>query len=290
MRLASVLAFLAAAAAAAAAAAHEGDYPSVSIGRGVLSASLKTADLELRLSSRPRPDIAADWLTPRLEVLWKGETVAVAETTESAVSYFPASAGVVEMDGGNDTPEVVLDAYTGGAHCCTELVILSKDRAGAWRTIEAGLFDAVGGRIADVDGDGVYEIEGQDESFLYRFGCYACSAAPLAILVVADAEIRDATFEPRFQAAHRAYLAELEQDVKRTEAGNGYLAGWVAQKIILGEGAEAWAEMLMSYDRNDSWGLDECRNGAAECDDAGKIVRPYPQVLKEFLNERGFRP
>lgn len=287
MRLAWGLAILLAAGGAA--GAHDSDYPTVSIGRGVLSASLKTADMELRLDSRPRPDIGADWLTPRLEILSKGERVAVAETTESAVTYFPATAGMVEMDGSNDTPEVVLDAYTGGAHCCSELVILSKDRGGTWRTIEAGLFDASGGRIADIDGDGGFEIEGRDEAFLYRFGCYACSAAPLQILVVADGDIRDATFEPRFQAAHRVYLAGLEKDVKLSEAGNGYIAGWVAQKSILGEGAEAWAEMLMSYDRNDAWGLDQCADGAAECDDSEKIVRPFPEVLKEFLDEHGFR-
>ena len=42
------------------------------------------------------------------------------------------------------------------------------------------------------------------------------------------------------------------------EEVNGFLAGYVGEKILLGEGKQAWALMLDYYDKASDWALDVC--------------------------------
>ncbi len=272
--------------AACGAAAAQADYPRVEIGGDIVAASVATEEVELRLSTLPGKDVPETRM-PALEVLWDGESVAKI-VSEAGMAAFPATAGLVEMDPANDTLEVFFETYTGGAHCCAELRILTRSASGKWKTLEAGAFNGGGGLVDDLEGDGRYEIVSNDESFLYAFGCYACSAAPLQVSAIESGEVRDATFEPRFLAKHREYLAQLEEGLELSEAENGFLAGWVAQKIIVGEGETAWADMLMAYDREDDWGLGFCPDGTTDCPEEDLVVRPFPDVLKDFLGERGY--
>jgi hypothetical protein len=268
------------------AAAQEAPYPHVEIGGEVIGASVATAKARLRLSLQSNSNTPGTEI-PVLEVLWQGESIAEIVAT-SGVAEFPATAGLVEMDPANDTSEVFFETYTGGAHCCTELRIVTRSASGKWKILEAGAFNGGGGLVDDIDGDGSYEIVASDEEFLYAFGCYACSAAPLKVSVVESGEIRDVTFQPRFLDKHRDYLRQLEAGLDLREAQNGFLAGWVAQKIIVGEGDQAWADMLMAYDKEDDWGLGFCPDGTTGCTDEELVVRPFPDVLKEFLVERGY--
>ncbi|MYZ48694.1 hypothetical protein [Propylenella binzhouense] len=286
MRLRCLLTLALIAALAGSAASDE--LPHVSVGRGILSASMRTHTLEVRLDAAPGEGDASGRSTPRVAIFERGALAARAEMAEAVADSVPAVATLVEMDPGNDTPEVVLEGFTGGAHCCNEMLVLSKAPGGAWQTIRVGLLNGAGSNLADSDGDGRYEIEGQDEAFLYRFGCYACSAAPLQILVVRNAELHDASLETRFQARHRAYLEAMEAGVALEEAGNGFLAGWVAEKAILGEGAEAWAEMLRAYNPQDRWGLEHCPDGTERCEASEKILESFPDALRTFLDERGY--
>jgi hypothetical protein len=261
-------------------------YPQVEIGGEIVSASVATAHVRLRLAAetdRDAPGEAAIVLT----VDWEGEQVARI-VSEEGMPEFPATAGLVEMDPANNTPEVFFEAYTGGAHCCTELRVLSRSASGTWKTLQLGAYNGGGGLVDDMDGDGRYEIASADEAFLYAFGCYACSAAPLKITAIEAGAARDATFEPRFQEKQREYLAQLEDGLELSEAENGFLAGWVAQKIIVGDGEAAWADMLMAYDKGDDWGLSACPDGTTDCPDGEMVTRPFPDVLKEFLNEHGY--
>jgi hypothetical protein len=64
---------------------------------------------------------------------------------------------------------------------------------------------------------------------------------------------------------------------------NGILAGYVAQKILLGEYEDGWKFMLANYDRSDDSGLDISRNNEV----VGKY-RDFPTALRAFLIEQGY--
>src|SRR3954466_13238405 len=85
---------------------------------------------------------------------------------------------VRDLDGDAD-PEVLVDTYTGGAHCCIVTPIFRWTGSG-YRKL-TGFFGNVGYSLDDLDGDGRPEFVSADDSFAYAFTAYAFSAFPLLI-------------------------------------------------------------------------------------------------------------
>ena len=217
--------------------------------------------------------------------------VATLKGPSAGLSDPPVSIQIAELDPTNAYPEVVVSFFTGGAHCCSVTSIITSNADGSeWTTVEVGEFDGGPMTAIDLDGDGTYEFETRDNAFLYTFACYACSEAPLRVLALQDGAMKDVSADPRFKPAHAAWLKTMivgvpEQDV------NGFLAGYVAQKIRLGEGKQAWELMLKHFDRLTDWGLEICdqdRDESGECPGTTTKVT-FPQALERMLNENGYR-
>ena len=227
---------------------------------------------------------------PVVTVLADGQEVAKLKRDDLGMSNPPVSVQIAELNPANAKPEVVVSFYTGGAHCCSDTTVLTQAKDGSsWQTVELGELDGGPLTAADLDGDGRYEFETRDNAFLYTFGCYACSVAPLEILAVEDGAVKNVTREPRFRPAHESYLKDIITGVPDDNV-NGFLAGYVAEKTLLGEGKEAWALMLAHYDRSSDWGLDVCDqplNKAGEC--PGQTQRlTFPDALERMLKESGY--
>jgi hypothetical protein len=203
----------------------------------------------------------------------------------------PVSVQIAEIDPGNSSPEIVVSFYTGGAHCCSDTKVISASKDGAsWKTIEVGQFDGGPLLANDLAGDGHPVFETRDNAFLYAFGCYACSTAPLKILTIEDGEVKNVSAEPRFRRAHESYLKGMIAEVPDEEV-NGFLAGYVGEKILLGDGKQAWTLMLDHYDKASDWGLDVCDQPLdpdGNC--PGKTERlAFPAALERMLNENGYK-
>ncbi len=210
---------------------------------------------ELTVVSRYKDPDAEDGLdyAPRVTVLLRGRKVAEAQ--------FPDNVGapevfVAEMDPANGHPEVVAESYSGGAHCCEEIVVFFAPAGGAdaaWRTVRLGVFDGGTRPPRDLDGDGLAEIMVRDDAFHYAYGCYACGYAPPVILSVRDGRRVDITRRPSFRPVLRGEEKRIVRRMREsmTENGgrveNGLLAGYVALKLLLGEGAEGWNYMLKHH-------------------------------------------
>lgn len=110
----------------------------------------------------------------------------------------------------------------------------------------------------DIDGDGRYEFETRDNAFLYAFACYACSEAPLEVLALEDGAMKNVTAEPRYEKAHEAYLKAMIENAPDEDL-NGFLAGYVGEKSLLGEGKEAWDLMLAPLRQIERLGLGALR-------------------------------
>ena len=198
-----------------------------------------------------------------------------------------AAAFVVRLAPGPGDDQVVFTHFTGGPHCCTNTIVATADAQGRWRAIDAGYTER-GYDFEDLDGDGAAEMIGLDEGLLYAFSSYADSNPPPRLKKLVDGTVKDVTFDPAYRRYMRQQLYLMEgiarpQDWKR----NGWLAGWVAMKIIVGEGPDGWSRMLANYDRDDSASIERCRVKAKvdECPSAKRkfIDAPFPAALRVYL-------
>lgn len=229
---------------------------------------------------------------PVLKLSVDGRQVIEIEGAESFPDNPVFVAQIAEMDPANPYAEVVLSVYTGGAHCCSATRVLTSSPDGkVWKAIDVGMFDGGPLEARDLDRDGRYEFAMRDNAFLYTFGCYACSTAPLHILRVDKGQIVDVSGNPAFRNRQVESLRHIIDWVAEDTDRNGFLAGYVGQKILLGEGREAWALMLKHYDKKSDWGLDWCkvkRDEKGECPPGQLEMLNYPQALERFLKEAGY--
>lgn len=230
-------------------------------------------------------------VAPLLSLSVEGKRVLSVEGAESFPDNPVFLVQIAEMDPGNPYPEVVFSTFTGGAHCCSDTRVLASSRDGrTWRSIEIGMFDGGPLGVSDLDGDGRYEFSMHDNAFLYTFACYACSTAPFKVLRLEDGKLVDASSAPAFRDRHVNALRRMIEWAGEDMDANGFLAGYVAQKILLGEGAQAWKFMLKYYDRKGGWGLETCsvkQTDLGEC--PGKEIKlTYPQALEHFLRQAGY--
>ncbi len=231
------------------------------------------------------------FFAPTITVFADGKEVAkFAQDDDNAFPSPYLAIQIAELDPANKYPEVVVSFYTGGAHCCSDTsVITSSEDGSRWTTVDVGQFDGSPLTAVDIDGDGRYEFETRDNAFLYAFSCYACSEAPLEVLALEDGAIKNVTAEPRYRKAHEAYLKAMIENAPDEDV-NGYLAGYVGEKSLLGEGKEAWDLMLAHYDKTSDWGLEHCDeplDDGGECPGKREILA-FPDALERMLNENGY--
>jgi subtilisin-like proprotein convertase family protein len=122
-------------------------------------------------------------------------------------TFRPVSVKIRDLDGGE--PEVLLELYTGGAHCCTVLFVLRYDpRVNAYRE-KLLFFGNFGYGLIDLDHDGLPEFRASDERFLYTFAAFAYSTAPPQISRYRQGRVTDVTRSfPREIKKDAALLAE----------------------------------------------------------------------------------
>lgn len=247
--------------------------------------------LSVEVAMSSRKDGKETVRTPVLTLKVAGR-LAMQLTGEESFLDFPAfAAQMAEMDPSNPYPEIVFSAYTGGAHCCSATTILSSTPDGsAWRVVEAGSFDGGPLMATDADYDGRFEITERDNRFLYAFGCYACSNAPLKIERLEKGRLVDVSRDPAFRERQRQYLKSMVQRASADMDVNAYLAGYVAQKMLVGEGEEAMALMREHHDRDAGMDYEHCtvpldKDGNCK----GKMLKlGFPEALERFLRENGY--
>jgi len=182
------------------------------------------------------------------------------------------------------TSEVIVKAFSGGAHCCTSLNIYTWNH-NKFVKLETGYLDGEGGAFQDLDGDGKLEFITSDNSFFYRFSSYAASFPPSRIYALRNGKLENVTrryIKHLKSQAWEMYQAFLQVKKEGHEI-NGILAGYVAQKALLGEFQQAWEFMLANYDPTSDSGL-AIYEGDRE---VGRYPN-FPTALKVFLIEQGY--
>lgn len=193
----------------------------------------------------------------------------------------PVTVEVRRLDPTTMAPQVLLTVGRGDETCCTWRQVATVDSSGVWHLVNTEVgWDEVY-QFSDLDGNGGNEMIAADQRLPNSFGSYAGSA-PTRILKLVGVEIKDVTKDPRYRGFLRQNLKEMERDWRDfgdpiTQI-NGYLAGWVAQKILIGELDDAWRGMLKSRDM-----LDRRSYHYVKCGDC-----EFPEALATVLVDSGY--
>jgi hypothetical protein len=146
------------------------------------------------------------------------------------------SVSIRDLDGDGE-PEVVLDLYWGGAHCCWYTQIYRYLPATATYRPLVHVWGDFGYRLADLDGDGMPELITADDRFSYAFASFADSRWPIRILSYRGGGLTFVT---------RSYPVEIDRDATglwREARGHkdnyGILAAWAADECLLGHATRA---------------------------------------------------
>ena len=88
---------------------------------------------------------------------------------------------IQDLDGDGE-PEVRLDFFSGGAHCCLSSQILGYDRATEqYKLTEQYWGDGETRQLSDLNRDGIPEFLSYDTRFAYSFASFAGSGFPIQI-------------------------------------------------------------------------------------------------------------
>jgi hypothetical protein len=150
------------------------------------------------------------------------------------------SISISDLDGDSE-PEVILDLYWGGAHCCwyTQIYRYVPEIARYRTNVHVwGNFSYV---LADLDHNGQQELVTRDNRFSYAFASFADTRWPVRILSYRHGLLTVKT---------TAYPNEIKRDTtalwreamarRRTRSNPGCVAAWAADQCLLGRSAQAF--------------------------------------------------
>lgn len=187
---------------------------------------------------------------------------------------------------GDGDPEVLVDLYTGGAHCCSITAIYGWDAStSSYRRLVQNWADPAYA-IKDLPGGDGLELLTADVRFAYAFCAYACSAMPGRVLRYEGFALVDVTtgFPARIRAEIRSLRASLRQIRRGPEsdrfATKGILPALCADLYLLDRGKACRAVLRDALRRG------ELVSREADLASAG---RAYVRQVLRFLRKTGYR-
>ncbi|MEN3280136.1 MAG: hypothetical protein V7607_1276 [Solirubrobacteraceae bacterium] len=228
---------------------------------------------------------------PRLTVLRAGATLfdaspvsASAGCGEGYCSFLPSgkrksALQVVDLNGDGE-PEVLVDAYSGGAHCCALTEIASFNGTGYG--VQEIYWGNTGYELNDLDGDGRPELVGADDAFAGAFSSYAASFFPPRVVdydPAVSGALRDVT--ARFPALIRKNRSQALHALARARRAHyetlGVVAAYVADLYLLGDASHVRPYLRRARSRGDLRTI------------TGKAPRSFDRQLLAFLKKQGYR-
>ena len=140
----------------------------------------------------------------------------------------------LEHDG---QPDVVLDLYSGGAHCCSIEQIFSFDPGTMTYVKTERNFGDPGERIVDLGHNGRHEFLTADDSFAFAFTDFAASGLPIQILTFSSRHFHNVTRSyPKLIANDAAAWLRIFKGMAKQHYQDsvGVIAAWAADEDLLG--------------------------------------------------------
>jgi hypothetical protein len=185
---------------------------------------------------------------------------------------------VRDLDGDGE-PEIVLDFYWGGAHCCYWTRIYRWD--GRAYVQRAHLWGDTGYRLQDLRPPSPSFVT-VDDRFAYAFTSFAGSAMPVQISDYRGGRLVNVTrsFPDRVRRDAERQLRWLAA-AKRNGETRGVLAAWAADECLLGRSAYAFA-WLGAHPALYTGRFADAGFGT------GPTAQDYRAALRRFLRRTGY--
>lgn len=146
-----------------------------------------------------------------------------------------SSVHVVHLEPGAE-PNVVLDLYNGGAHCCwIEQVFSFHPETMTYSKAEYNFGDP-GERLVDLDRNRIDEFLTADDSFAYEFTDYAASGMPIKIVRFIDGHFLNVTrnYPKLISKDATLWWRAFEHMAPSYRDSVGVIAAWAADEDELG--------------------------------------------------------
>jgi subtilisin-like proprotein convertase family protein len=191
----------------------------------------------------------------RVKVVRAGRTAVdapIQRLCRACNTFRPASVRLRDLDGGD--PEILVDMYSGGAHCCSVVLVLRYEAAKKAYRSKLLDFGNYGYRVVDLGRDRLPELSAYDERFVYTFTPYVFSAAPIQIWRYRQGMLVDVTrsfpalVRGDAESLWNSYLKgrkEKDVDVR------SYVAAYVAAQYLLDRPDEAERALRIALGRGD---------------------------------------
>ncbi|MBJ7470574.1 MAG: hypothetical protein JHD16_04705 [Solirubrobacteraceae bacterium] len=217
-----------------------------------LTYAQRKAGGSLRRYTKLRLTVRAAGRTTLKSVKLRGEAV------ESFGSRPRVSVAEVTGDG---LPDVVVQVYTGGAHCCVVSAIAPSTAEG-WGPLIVRNWADFGFELKDLGGTEQVEFKAWDARFTGAFGPFVASQTPIQVMRLQGGTFVDVTREfPEWIKQDITDNAKAWQDAAteddaelRGVAGRSAAGAWIANLLQLGDTAGAKAVVEASAARGDFTG------------------------------------
>jgi hypothetical protein len=202
---------------------------------------------------------------------------------QDSMAHYASSIGIGPLTRGGPLA-VIVQTYTGGAHCCMHVV--AAVRVGkAFRAVDFGEWDGDG--IAwptDISGDGVADFRFVDNAFLYAFGSYAGSYPPPLVMNIRGLKAVDVSAEPAFRPLYaKDVVAARKGCLGESEPNGGACAAWAADAARLGQFAAVWPRVVKAIGTGGEW-----PNSCGQKPQPKPCYSDYPTALRAFLRKQGY--
>lgn len=180
-------------------------------------------------------------------------------------------------------PEVLVDLFSGGAHCCRYSLVYRYRASRGDYGKSVVWWGNVGYRLVDLNHDGRPELSTYDDRFAYTFTPYVSSLDPVRIWHFRHGRLLDVTrgFPAAVKADARSLLRlYAERRGSTIPEVRGILAAYLADQYSLGRERQGWAVLERAYRRG------ELGRGVER--DGYPAGRAYLGSLREFLRRTGY--
>jgi hypothetical protein len=162
---------------------------------------------------------------------------------------------IADLDG-NGEPEVIVDLYTGGAHCCQVSTIYGWDAQSSTYTRLVWDWGDPGYTLKKLGTGPQTQLVTADDRFAYAFCAYVCSAMPTQVLQYTGATLVNVTKQyPALARTDAKWLRKAIASAARHKDDQfeikGLLAPLCADFYTLGQGAKC--KPLLSTAKRKGW-------------------------------------